>query len=200
MENEFNFLEKESFSFISSSRVPHFEAKKKNWTKTNGKKCSLFSYMVDRNCHRSLQLRFNSFTLLDVFTVWMPPKRRNLLGRRTEQRGRMKPLNRLLCIFHGWPRVQLLAYLRKAPLSGLKGWLQRLQPCPHSAPGLQLKNVHFRIHRTHVVIDADRRLHSEHERHFNAPACNEVASVIHGEEYNSCDIVMIPGRWFALHQ
>ncbi|CAE1314363.1 unnamed protein product [Acanthosepion pharaonis] len=31
-----------------------------------------------------------------------------------------------------------------------------------------------------VVIDADRRPHSGHERRFNAPACNEVAAVIYG--------------------
>ncbi|CAE1296772.1 unnamed protein product [Acanthosepion pharaonis] len=45
-----------------------------------------------------------------------------------------------------------------------------------------------------VVIDADRRPHGEHERRFNAPVCNEIAAVIHGEEHNSCDIVIkIPG-------
>ncbi|CAE1282322.1 unnamed protein product [Acanthosepion pharaonis] len=43
---------------------------------------------------------------------------------------------------------------------------------------------------TAVVIDADRRPHVEHERRFNAPACNEVAAVIHGEEHNSRDIVI----------
>ncbi|CAE1280473.1 unnamed protein product [Acanthosepion pharaonis] len=41
-----------------------------------------------------------------------------------------------------------------------------------------------------VVIDADRPLHSEHERRFIAPACNEVATVIHGEKHNSRDIVI----------
>ncbi|CAE1229740.1 unnamed protein product [Acanthosepion pharaonis] len=41
-----------------------------------------------------------------------------------------------------------------------------------------------------VVIDAERRPHGEHERRFNAPACNEVAAVIHGEEHNSRDIVI----------
>ncbi|CAE1312479.1 unnamed protein product [Acanthosepion pharaonis] len=41
-----------------------------------------------------------------------------------------------------------------------------------------------------VVIDADRRPHGEHERRFNAPACNEVAEVIHGEEHNRRDIVI----------
>ncbi|CAE1312628.1 unnamed protein product [Acanthosepion pharaonis] len=41
-----------------------------------------------------------------------------------------------------------------------------------------------------VVIDADRRPHGEHERRFNAPACNEVAAVIHGEEHNNRDIVI----------
>ncbi|CAE1275461.1 unnamed protein product [Acanthosepion pharaonis] len=41
-----------------------------------------------------------------------------------------------------------------------------------------------------VVIDADRRLHGEHERRFNAPVCNEIAAVIHGEEHNSRDIVI----------
>ncbi|CAE1165810.1 unnamed protein product [Acanthosepion pharaonis] len=46
------------------------------------------------------------------------------------------------------------------------------------------------IRRLNVVIDADRRLHGEHERRFNAPACNEVAAVIHGEEHNSRDIVI----------
>ncbi|CAE1332525.1 unnamed protein product [Acanthosepion pharaonis] len=52
-----------------------------------------------------------------------------------------------------------------------------------------------------VVIDADRRLHGEHECRFNAPACNEVASVIHGEEHKSRDIVAkVPRRWSAPHQ
>ncbi|CAE1299345.1 unnamed protein product [Acanthosepion pharaonis] len=41
-----------------------------------------------------------------------------------------------------------------------------------------------------VVIDADRRPHGEHELRFNAPACKEVAAVIHGEEHNSHDIVI----------
>ncbi|CAE1297012.1 unnamed protein product [Acanthosepion pharaonis] len=41
-----------------------------------------------------------------------------------------------------------------------------------------------------VVIDADRRPHGEHERRFNAPVCNEIAAVIHGEEHNSRDIVI----------
>ncbi|CAE1275335.1 unnamed protein product [Acanthosepion pharaonis] len=41
-----------------------------------------------------------------------------------------------------------------------------------------------------VVIDADRWPHGEHERRFNAPACNEVAAVIHGEKHNSRDIVI----------
>ncbi|CAE1318305.1 unnamed protein product [Acanthosepion pharaonis] len=41
-----------------------------------------------------------------------------------------------------------------------------------------------------VVIDADRRLHGEHERRFNAPVRNEIAAVIHGEEHNSRDIVI----------
>ncbi|CAE1327932.1 unnamed protein product [Acanthosepion pharaonis] len=41
-----------------------------------------------------------------------------------------------------------------------------------------------------VVIDADRRPHSEHERRFNAPVYNEIAAVIHGEEHNSRDTVI----------
>ncbi|CAE1156902.1 unnamed protein product [Acanthosepion pharaonis] len=43
-----------------------------------------------------------------------------------------------------------------------------------------------------VVIDADRRPQGERERErrFNAPACNEVAAVIHGEEHNSRDIII----------
>ncbi|CAE1318451.1 unnamed protein product [Acanthosepion pharaonis] len=41
-----------------------------------------------------------------------------------------------------------------------------------------------------VGIVADRRPHGEHERRFNAPACNEVTAVIHGEEHNSRDIVI----------
>ncbi|CAE1308424.1 unnamed protein product [Acanthosepion pharaonis] len=41
-----------------------------------------------------------------------------------------------------------------------------------------------------VVIDVDRRPHGKHERRFNAPVCNEVAAVIHGEEHNSRDIVI----------
>ncbi|CAE1169566.1 unnamed protein product [Acanthosepion pharaonis] len=41
-----------------------------------------------------------------------------------------------------------------------------------------------------VVIDADRRTHGENERCFNAPVCNEVAAVIHGEKHNSHDIVI----------
>ncbi|CAE1275698.1 unnamed protein product [Acanthosepion pharaonis] len=41
-----------------------------------------------------------------------------------------------------------------------------------------------------VVIDADRRPHGDHERRFNAPACNEIGAVIHGEEHKSRDIVI----------
>ncbi|CAE1244797.1 unnamed protein product [Acanthosepion pharaonis] len=41
-----------------------------------------------------------------------------------------------------------------------------------------------------VVIDADRRPQGEHERRFNAPVCNEIAAVIHGEEHNNRDIVI----------
>ncbi|CAE1279832.1 unnamed protein product [Acanthosepion pharaonis] len=34
-----------------------------------------------------------------------------------------------------------------------------------------------------IVIDADKRPHDEHERRYNAPACNEVAAIIiHGEQ------------------
>ncbi|CAE1281800.1 unnamed protein product [Acanthosepion pharaonis] len=32
-----------------------------------------------------------------------------------------------------------------------------------------------------IVIDAEKRLHDEHERRYNSPPCNEVASIIHGE-------------------
>ncbi|CAE1229628.1 unnamed protein product [Acanthosepion pharaonis] len=46
------------------------------------------------------------------------------------------------------------------------------------------------VRRQRVVIDADRRPHGEHERRFNAPVCNEIAAVIHGEEHNSRDIVI----------
>ncbi|CAE1331970.1 unnamed protein product [Acanthosepion pharaonis] len=41
-----------------------------------------------------------------------------------------------------------------------------------------------------VVNDADRRPDGEHERRFNAPACNDVAEVIQGKEHNSRDIVI----------
>ncbi|CAE1280740.1 unnamed protein product [Acanthosepion pharaonis] len=50
-----------------------------------------------------------------------------------------------------------------------------------------------------VVIDADRWPHGESERRFNAPACNEVAAVIHGEDHNSRDIV-IRYRGVGLHR
>ncbi|CAE1273773.1 unnamed protein product [Acanthosepion pharaonis] len=47
-----------------------------------------------------------------------------------------------------------------------------------------------------VILHSDfsvgphRRSHGEHELRFNAPACNEAAAVIHGEEHNSRDIVI----------
>ncbi|CAE1299786.1 unnamed protein product [Acanthosepion pharaonis] len=41
-----------------------------------------------------------------------------------------------------------------------------------------------------IVIDADKRPHDEHERRYNAPACNEVAAIIHGEQDRTRDIVL----------
>lgn len=41
-----------------------------------------------------------------------------------------------------------------------------------------------------IVINADERPQGEHERRFNAPTCNEVAAVIHGEQHNSRDIII----------
>ncbi|CAE1295238.1 unnamed protein product [Acanthosepion pharaonis] len=41
-----------------------------------------------------------------------------------------------------------------------------------------------------IIIDADKRPHDEHERRYNAPACNEVAAIIHGEQDHTRDIVL----------
>ncbi|GFV20705.1 lipocln_cytosolic_FA-bd_dom domain-containing protein [Trichonephila clavipes] len=42
-----------------------------------------------------------------------------------------------------------------------------------------------------VVILADKRPVGQHERQFNAPTIDEVAIVIVGEEFESCDIIFI---------
>ncbi|XP_029643352.1 uncharacterized protein LOC115217809 [Octopus sinensis] len=41
-----------------------------------------------------------------------------------------------------------------------------------------------------IVIDADKRPSGEHARRYNAPSCNEVAIVPHGEQHNKRDIVL----------
>ncbi|CAE1275701.1 unnamed protein product [Acanthosepion pharaonis] len=41
-----------------------------------------------------------------------------------------------------------------------------------------------------IVIHVDKRSHDEHERRYNAPACNEVASIIHGEQDRTRDVVL----------
>ncbi|CAE1325026.1 unnamed protein product [Acanthosepion pharaonis] len=40
-----------------------------------------------------------------------------------------------------------------------------------------------------IVIDANTWPHDEHERRYNAPACNEVAAIIHREQDRTRDIV-----------
>ncbi|CAE1246573.1 unnamed protein product [Acanthosepion pharaonis] len=62
--------------------------------------------------------------------------------------------------------------------------LFRLQDMLHETNSY-IRNLKFALQNNSspsfsVVIDADRRPHGEHERRFNAPACNEVAAVIHG--------------------
>ncbi|CAE1268683.1 unnamed protein product [Acanthosepion pharaonis] len=41
-----------------------------------------------------------------------------------------------------------------------------------------------------IVIDADKRPHDEHEHRYNDPACNEMATIIHGEQNRTRDIVL----------
>ncbi|CAE1146829.1 unnamed protein product [Acanthosepion pharaonis] len=41
-----------------------------------------------------------------------------------------------------------------------------------------------------IVIDTDKWPRDEHERRYNAPACNEVAAIIHGEQDRTHDIVL----------
>ncbi|CAE1173739.1 unnamed protein product [Acanthosepion pharaonis] len=41
-----------------------------------------------------------------------------------------------------------------------------------------------------IVIDADKRPHNEYERRYNAPACNEMAAIIHGKQDLTRDIVL----------
>ncbi|CAE1169624.1 unnamed protein product [Acanthosepion pharaonis] len=42
-----------------------------------------------------------------------------------------------------------------------------------------LKNAPF---TSFIVIEVDKPPHDDHERRYNAPACNEVAAIIHGKE------------------
>ncbi|CAE1169612.1 unnamed protein product [Acanthosepion pharaonis] len=41
-----------------------------------------------------------------------------------------------------------------------------------------------------IVTDADKRPHDEQERRYNAPACNEVVAIMHGEQDRTRDIVL----------
>lgn len=41
-----------------------------------------------------------------------------------------------------------------------------------------------------IIIDADKRPSGEHSGLYNAPSCNEVAIVLHGDQHNKRDIVI----------
>ena len=43
-----------------------------------------------------------------------------------------------------------------------------------------------------VIVDADKRPSSEHEKRFNAPLCNKVGVLMLGEEHGKRDIVLRP--------
>ncbi|CAE1251309.1 unnamed protein product [Acanthosepion pharaonis] len=67
--------------------------------------------------------------------------------------------------------------------------LQRLL-LPETPRANRQGNNSFQMTSFGIVIDADKRPHDEYERRYNAPACNEMATIIHGQQQRTRDIVL----------
>ncbi|CAE1157437.1 unnamed protein product [Acanthosepion pharaonis] len=69
-------------------------------------------------------------------------------------------------------RRDVILLLLQAMLHGVNSYIRSFKYALENAPFPSFS----------IVIDADKRPHDEHERRYNAPACNKVAAIIHGEQ------------------